>query len=60
MTKEDEGKLLNRISNLLTLADKDRNSSENEAASALRKAQLLMTESGISLADIEIFDVHPT
>ncbi|KKN39007.1 hypothetical protein LCGC14_0747890 [marine sediment metagenome] len=56
MPEETENKLLNRISNLLTLADKDRNSSENEAANALRKAQLLMTESGISLADVEIFD----
>lgn len=56
MTNDIEDKLLNRISNLLTLADKDRNSSQNEAASALRKAQLLMAESGISIADIELFD----
>ena len=56
MTDTDQDKLVKRISSLLTLADGDRNSSENEAASALRKAQVLMAEHGISMAEIELLD----
>lgn len=53
MTTEIPQAILTRIAKLLALADNKRNSSEAEALAAAMKAQALMQEYNLSLAEVE-------
>lgn len=46
--------VIRKVRKLLTLADKNRNTSENEISTALQLARTLMTEHNISMSDVEI------
>ena len=57
MAAKSKDDILDKVKKLLTLADKGRNNSAEEAESALMRAQQLMAEYDISIDEIEPDDV---
>lgn len=58
MSTEDRKRILERIRACLALGDKERNPSENEAATAIAMAKKLMAQYNLSMADVAFSEAN--